>query len=113
MTLNQLRMLTLALVLQAPVMASAQTAPTQTEAPPATATRAHRMLERFEAANTSHDGRLTLAQASAAHMPRIVSNFSAIDTGNKGYVTVEDLRDFMIKQRAARQAQNGASPTQQ
>ena len=107
MTLNQARILALALVLQAPVAAWAQTAP------PPTAAQPHRLQERFDAANTTHDGRLTLAQASAAHMPRIVRNFSAIDSDNKGYVTVDDLRIFMIRQRQARQAQNGASPTEQ
>ena len=64
---------------------------------------------RFEAANTTHDGRLTLAQAQAGHMRGVARDFAAIDAQNKGYVTVDDLRAYHRGQRAARAA--SANPT--
>ncbi len=51
-----------------------------------------RFVQRFQAANTTHDGRLTLAQAQAGHMPGIVKNFAAIDQQHLGYVTLQDIR---------------------
>ena len=50
--------------------------------------RAHRFVDRFNAANTSHDGRLTLPQAQAAKMPWVARHFAAIDTQQKGYITM-------------------------
>lgn len=60
------------------------------------------MQQRFEAANTTRDGKLTLDQAKAANMRRIVDRFDAIDGTKKGYVTVEDIRTYNRAQRAAR-----------
>jgi hypothetical protein len=60
--------------------------------------------DRFRAANTTGDGRLTLAQARAGHMPMIAKNFAAIDTAGKGYVTLDDIRAFRQQTAAARQA---------
>jgi hypothetical protein len=57
---------------------------------------------KFAAANTSHDGHLTRAQAEAGNMPMVARNFDAIDTDHKGYVTMKDLRAFMQARRAAR-----------
>lgn len=68
------------------------------------------MRQRFEAANTAHDGRLTLEQAEASHMPRIVQNFQAIDRDRKGYVTLQDLHEWMQARRAARAAGEGGAP---
>jgi len=48
--------------------------------------------ERFDAANVTHDGRLTLQQAEAAQWEVVVRNFPAVDIGQKGYVTFDDLR---------------------
>jgi hypothetical protein len=47
---------------------------------------------RFAAANTTHDGHLTLAQAQAAGLRMIVRHFSEIDTQNKGYITLADIQ---------------------
>lgn len=74
------------------------------EAPRAPAHRRLTMQQRFDAANTSKDGKLTLDQAKAANYTRIVRNFDAIDTGKKGYVTVEDIRAYGRAQRAAHRA---------
>jgi hypothetical protein len=64
--------------------------------------RAHRFVDRFNAANTSHDGRLTLQQAQAAHMPWVARNFAAIDTQQRGYVTVQDVRAYRRQIQAER-----------
>ncbi len=67
--------------------------------------RAHRtMAQRFDAANTTHDGRLTLAQARAGHINAVARDFSAIDRDRKGYVTMDDIREHAKARRAARRA---------
>ena len=60
------------------------------------------MQARFTAANTSHDGHLTLAQAQAADLKIVVANFSAIDTGRRGYVTFNDIMAWRLDQIAQR-----------
>ena len=91
---------------------SAQPAPGASTAPEAApsgpAARAGRrrmsMQERFDTANTTHDGKLTAEQARAGNMPRIADNFDAIDAKKNGYVTMEDIRAWSRTQRAARRA---------
>jgi len=60
------------------------------------------MRARFEQANTTHDGKLTLDQAQAAHMMRIVRHFSEIDADHKGYITWQDMRGWSAAQRGNR-----------
>ncbi|WP_298281059.1 hypothetical protein [Acidocella sp.] len=55
-----------------------------------------RMLLDFYAANTSHDGHLTLAQAKAANFRPIVEHFSQIDTKNRGYITFYDIEAWRL-----------------
>jgi hypothetical protein len=62
-----------------------------------------RFMDKFDEANTTHDGKLTLDQAQAAGMKGIARHFSEIDAGNKGYVTLQDVRDWAKARRAARQ----------
>ena len=71
----------------------------------------HRMdpgafLMKFYAANTTHDGHLTLAQAKTAGMTPIVDHFSDIDVKKRGYVTFYDIAawhmDDMAKRMEAR-----------
>ncbi len=76
----------------------------QMQPPPAQPQRM-RMRDRFEAANTTHDGRLTADQAQAAGWRGIVRNFSQIDTDHKGYVTIQDIRAWGRARRQARAAQ--------
>lgn len=57
---------------------------------------------RFASANTTHDGKLTRAQAQAG-MPRVASHFDEIDTQHQGYVTLEQIEGFMREKAAARQ----------
>ena len=83
----------------------AMPAAAQITAPPAQPTQtapAHRFLDRFNAANTTHDGRLTLAQAEAAGMPRLVQHFGEIDTQQHGYITLQDIRAWRRQVRASR-----------
>ena len=61
-----------------------------------------RLIERFQAANTTGDGRLTLAQAQAGDLPMIAQHFDAIDAQHKGYVTLEDIQAYRRQMRAAR-----------
>jgi hypothetical protein len=57
---------------------------------------------RFASANTTHDGKLTRAQAQAG-MPMVAQHFDEIDTQQQGYVTLAQIEDFMRQKMAARQ----------
>lgn len=71
------------------------------------------MHDRFNAANTTHDGHLTLAQAKAANLRPVVDHFAEIDTANRGYVTfnqveawhMEEMAKHLEKRAAALRAQ--------
>lgn len=56
----------------------------------------------FYAANTSHDGHLTLAQAKAAHFKLVVDHFNEIDSAKRGYVTFYDIQAWHLDQFAKR-----------
>ncbi len=79
--------------------ASAPSTSTVATPPPTGQTR---MQKRFDAANTTHDGHLTLAQAKAAKMTNVVKHFDAIDQGHKGYVTIDDMKTAVASARAAK-----------
>ncbi len=64
----------------------------------------HTMQERFDSANTTHDGHLTLEQARAGHMVAVARDFAAIDTAHKGYVTVDDIKAHRHAVRMAKKA---------
>ena len=70
------------------------------------------MAQRFEAANTSHDGKLTLDQARNGHMPQVARQFDTIDATHKGYVTMDDIRAAARARREARRAARLAQPAQ-
>ncbi|CAM3644262.1 hypothetical protein [Polynucleobacter antarcticus] len=53
--------------------------------------RNQEIVERFEKCDVNRDGKLTLEEAKGC-MPRIYSNFSSIDSSNKGYVTVAEIQ---------------------
>ena len=55
------------------------------------ATRDKEIAERFAKCDVNHDGKLTKEEANGC-MPRIYSNFSYIDSTNKGYVTVAEIQ---------------------
>ena len=47
--------------------------------------------EHFAAADTNHDGQLTLTEAQAG-MPRVASNFDKIDADQSGTVTLTEIK---------------------
>jgi hypothetical protein len=57
------------------------------------------MKQRFEAANTTHDGKLTKAQADAG-MPMVARHFAAIDVDHDSTVTLPEIRKYMKAHRA-------------
>jgi hypothetical protein len=57
------------------------------------------IAERFAAADTNHDGKLTQSEA-ATGMPRVAQYFAQIDRGNKGYVTITDIEAFFAQHQA-------------
>ncbi len=69
-----------------------------------------RMRDRFAAANTTHDGRLTLEQAQAANMRPVVRHFQQIDKDHKGYITLQDLADWHRAMRAEKAAEHAQPP---
>jgi hypothetical protein len=95
-------------VAPAPPAPGAVTATPRQAQPPAAPPggRARAFADRFAAANTTGDGRLTLAQARAGHMPMVVKNFTQIDTAGKGYVTMDDIRSYRRVQAQQRKAAN-------
>ena len=68
--------------------------------------------QRFESANVTHDGRLTLEQARAGHMGMIAHNFEQIDADHKGYVTVQDVHAWHRARHQAQMAQQQQPPAQ-
>jgi Ca2+-binding EF-hand superfamily protein len=60
--------------------------------------RAQRMMQmleqRFNAADTNHDGKISLAEAQAG-MPRIAQHFAEIDTAKQGYITLDQIKAFV------------------
>lgn len=82
--------------------APAAAAPAAPSSKSAKATHTRRSFQqRFDAANTTHDGHLTKEQAQAAHMTSTVKNWDAIDKDKKGYVTMDDMKAYAASQRAA------------
>lgn len=55
------------------------------------ASRNQEISERFAKCDVNKDGKLTPEEAKGC-MPRIYSNFSYIDSGNKGYVTIAEIQ---------------------
>jgi len=55
--------------------------------------RQQRMVERFNAADTNHDGKLSLEEAKAG-LPMVARNFDQIDTAHTGSVTLEQMREY-------------------
>ncbi len=60
------------------------------------------VLINFYAANTTHDGHLTLAQAKAAGFKPVVDNFDDIDVKKRGYVTFYDIEAWRLDEMAKR-----------
>jgi hypothetical protein len=56
---------------------------------------------RFANANTTHDGKLTRAQA-AARMPMVAKHFDEIDTQRAGYLTLPQIEAFLAQRMMSR-----------
>jgi hypothetical protein len=65
--------------------------------------------QKFDAANTTHDGHLTLAQAQAAGLKPIVAHFAAIDTKNRGYLTFNDVMAWHLDDEAQKMERKAAA----
>lgn len=52
------------------------------------------MIQRFAHADADRDGRLTKAEA-AGKMPRLHANFEAVDGDGDGYVSQQDIIDYV------------------
>jgi hypothetical protein len=60
------------------------------------------MMMNFYAANTTHDGHLTLAQAKAAGLTQLADHFSEVDVKKRGYVTFYDIEAWRLESMAKR-----------
>jgi hypothetical protein len=81
--------------------ALAQTATQPMGASPRVERAIGQLQTRFSSANTTHDGKLTRAQASAG-MPMVAKHFDQIDTQKNGYVTLPQIEAFMREHAAQR-----------
>ena len=76
--------------------AIAQTTAQPTGASPRMERAMQQLQMRFSTANTTHDGKLTKAQA-AAGMPKVAQHFDEIDMQKAGYVTLPQIEVFMLQ----------------
>lgn len=97
--------------------ASVTATPATTSAPAATTAPTGRrhakrisLQQHFDTANTTHDGHLTRAQATAANWTYVTRHFEVMDSTHKGYVTLADIHAFGAAAHAAR-AQRKAAAT--
>jgi hypothetical protein len=91
----------------APAPAQAPAATTTVPAAPATTTKSthaqrQTLQQRFDAANTAHDGHLTKDQAQATKWTYVTRHFTAIDKDNKGFVTADDIHAYSASAHHAR-----------
>jgi hypothetical protein len=77
--------------------ALAQTATMPMGASPHVEHAMQQLQTRFTKANTTHDGKLTKAQAELG-MPMVAKHFDEIDTQQNGYVTLPQIQEF-VRQR--------------
>jgi hypothetical protein len=94
----------------APQAAAPATSPATATASPTAKPQNHktRLEQRFAAANATHDGHLTRAQAESG-MPKIAKHFDAIDTAHKGYVTLDEIRAYRRAMRKQHAMQGGGA----
>jgi hypothetical protein len=95
---SQFRFPVIVVMIALPLSASAQTPPQK-----------ETFRDKFAAANTSHDGCLTLQQASAGGLNDVVKQFAQIDSAKHGCVTLTDIRTYRQALNAQRR-QPPASP---
>ncbi|MGF6771555.1 hypothetical protein P3T18_004042 [Paraburkholderia sp. GAS199] len=94
------KLLAIVLLCFASTAAFAQSAAPQGGDPQRMERMAQQLQARFANANTTHDGKLTKAQA-AAGMPIVAKHFDEIDTQKAGYITLPQIAAFMQERGAA------------
>jgi hypothetical protein len=92
----------------AAIPAAAQSPPPVPSAPERPLARG--LVARFNDANATHDGRLTLAQARASHLAWVARHFAEVDAGGKGYVTLADLQAYRDSHRGTAAAATPQPP---
>lgn len=92
----------------APAATTPAAATTASPAPAATTHARRTTDERFAAANSTHDGKLTLEQAKAGHLRAVARDFAMIDKSKRGYVTLDEIKAHQSESRAARKAARDA-----
>jgi hypothetical protein len=81
----------------------------QTAAPPtAEHTGRRSAAQHFADANTTHDGHLTLQQATDGYKS-IAKSFPEIDVNRRGYVTMDDIKAWRAAKKAAHLAAKHAA----
>lgn len=81
----------------------------QSSVPPSTAHHGRRTAaEHFADANTTHDGHLTLEQATAGYKS-LAKSFNQIDVAHHGYITMDDIKAWRAAKKAARLAAKHAA----
>ena len=76
-------------------------ADTTTPSPDRIEKSGERMRERFEAADTDHDGLLSRDE-TAKGLPHLSKHFDAIDTNHDGKLSIQEIAVFMRNKRAVR-----------
>lgn len=92
-------------VISAPLPSPSAPATPATPAPKAVAkpkAPALTVEQRFEKANTSHDGKLTKAQAMSAKWTNVTRDFAAMDKDKRGYVTIDEVKAASVKKLAVK-----------
>jgi hypothetical protein len=64
--------------------------------------------DHFADANTTHDGHLTLDQATTGYKS-LAKSFSQIDVQHHGYITMDDIKAWKVSKKAERQAAKHAA----
>jgi hypothetical protein len=81
----------------------------QSVVPPAAAHHGRRSAaEHFADANTTHDGRLTLEQATTGYKS-VAKSFNQIDVAHHGYITMDDIKTWRAAKKASRMAAKHAA----
>lgn len=58
-----------------------------------------KLEQRFNQADTNHDGKLTMDEAKAG-MPRVAKHFDDMDTEHRGYVTLDQIKTYATNKKA-------------
>ena len=94
------------------VLTGAASAQPAQPAPPDASTRAAharaKFEERFNAADTDHDGMLSREEAQRG-MPNVYKHFDEIDTAKRGQISKEEIAAFMAKLARQRRAVQGGN----